>query len=272
MENSKIEWTDHTFNPWIGCKKVSLGCQYCYAEAMSNRYGWAAWGNGTRKRTSEANWRKPFAWNRKAQQEGQRKRVFCASLADVFEDNDQIIDWRLDLFEIIAKTPWLDWLLLTKRPEVAARFFRRRDDLLFDNVWMGASVENQQAVERAHKLHAIDARILFYSCEPLLEAVDLDLTYYPTDWVIVGGESGPGCRPFNPDWARSIRDECAVAGIPFFMKQLGGHPNKRDAIEDFPDDLRIREFPTGVTTLTDLAGLNLIDEVAPTIVRSWGAE
>ena len=117
-ENSKIEWTDHTFNPWIGCTKVSDGCKNCYAESlMDKRWGKVKWGpQGQRQRTSDENWKKPFAWDRQAAKQGIRYRVFCASLADVFEDNDQVSDWRLDLFDMIKVTPNLDWLLLTKRP------------------------------------------------------------------------------------------------------------------------------------------------------------
>jgi protein gp37 len=118
-ENSKIEWTDHTFNPWIGCTKVSDGCKHCYAEAlMDKRYGRVKWGpQGTRQRTSADNWRKPLQWNKQAVKEDKHYRVFCSSLADVFEDNPQLTEWRADLFNLIAETPNLDWLLLTKRPE-----------------------------------------------------------------------------------------------------------------------------------------------------------
>jgi protein gp37 len=121
-ENSNIEWTHHTFNPWIGCTKVSDGCKNCYAEnLMDKRYGRVKWGpQGTRVRTSEANWKKPLKWNREAEAKGERHRVFCASLADVFEDKPdqpEMEQWRLELLELIIKTPYLDWLLLTKRPE-----------------------------------------------------------------------------------------------------------------------------------------------------------
>lgn len=248
-ENSKIEWTDHTFNPWIGCTKVSDGCKNCYAETMNNRYRWVEqWGpTGKRKRTSAANWRKPFTWNRKAEETGERKRVFCASLADVFEHNDELIDWRLDLFEtVISKTPWLDWLVLTKRPEVAAQFFRLREDLLLDNVWLGVTVENQKQMERVDHLQRIPARIRFISFEPQIEEIYPGFNHWADSawWAIVGGESGPGCRPFDPAWARLIKEDCALAGVAFFMKQLGGHPDKQDDIRRFPEDLQTRNTPT----------------------------
>lgn len=249
MENSKIEWTDHTFNHWQGCIKVSPGCKNCYAETLSNRWGKDIWGPGAkRQRTSAANWQKPLQWDKQAKKAGERYRVFCASMADVFEDNDQLIDWRLDLFEnIIARTPNLDWLILTKRPDVARQFFGLRLDLLFPNIWMGASIESQEyADKRIPELLKIPAAIRFLSCEPLLGPIDLsgrtmetvwvdaeyaDLDYnlgeiveeegWPIHWVIVGGESGHNARPMHPDWARSLRDQCQAAGVSYFFKQWG---------------------------------------------------
>lgn len=125
MQDSKIEWTDHTFNPWMGCTKVSPLCEHCYAETMMDtRYGRVTWGpQGTRVRTSKENWRKPLKWDRDARAEGQRRRVFCASLADVFEDRDELLPWRSELFELIDRTTQLDWLLLTKRPERIGRMW-----------------------------------------------------------------------------------------------------------------------------------------------------
>lgn len=192
--NSKIEWTDHTFNPWIGCTKVSDGCKHCYAETMMDkRYGRVKWGpQGTRQRTSEANWRKPLAWNKQAEAEGRRAKVFCASLADVFERNDQLIDWRYELWDLIETTPNLDWLLLTKRPEnvldmvpwpwhkteIGGLLLEKTNGLWPDNVWIGTSVENQTAAdERIPHLLRIPAPVKFLSCEPLLGPIDL------VDWI-----------------------------------------------------------------------------------------
>lgn len=259
-ENSKIEWTDHTFNPWIGCTKVSDGCKYCYAEnLMDKRYKRVEWGpQGTRKRTSAANWRKPLAWNKQAEKEGRRYRVFCASLADVFEDKPdqpEMTEWRFDLLCLIKKTPHLDWLLLTKRPENVIDMIEYHlafangagdiyeiFDWLLPNVWIGTSVENQeQADKRIPELAQIPARARFLSCEPLLGPIDLSAFYgsvsgtqyvrgYPEDvdadwsmidWVIAGGESGPNARPMHPDWARSLRAQCQAAGVPFLFKQWG---------------------------------------------------
>lgn len=237
-ENSKIEWTDNTFNPWIGCTKVSPGCAECYAETlMDKRYGRVKWGpQGTRERTSESNWKQPLKWQRQAEREGRRFRVFCASLADVFEDNPQVADWRSDLWDLIELTPSLDWLLLTKRPENIRRFTKRWDTLeqLPANIWIGTSVENQeQAEKRIPELLRIPAAVRFLSCEPLLGPIDFDNVipggisavdgpYVPgIHWVIAGGESGPNARPMRPDWARSLRDQCKAAGVPFFFKQWG---------------------------------------------------
>jgi protein gp37 len=229
-ENSKIEWTDHTFNPWEGCTKVSEGCKHCYAEALTKRFGRTQWGpTAQRRRTSDSNWRKPLAWNRKAQQEGAPRRVFCASLADIFEDNPQVYDWRYDVYSLTEATPWLNWLLLTKRPENVIDMvppvwaFRQWPH----NVWIGTSVENQAAADkRLPILTCIPAPVRFLSCEPLLGPVDLSPWLRRISWVIAGGESGTQARPMGPDWARSLRDQCQAAGVPFLFKQWGGRNKK----------------------------------------------
>jgi protein gp37 len=276
-ENTKIEWTDHTFNPWIGCTKVGPGCDHCYAEnLMDTRMGVAVWGPGnSRVRTKEANWKMPLRWNAQADafmaQHGRRQRVFCASLADVF-DNEVPVEWRRDLLDLIAATPNLDWLLLTKRIGNAQRLHA---EAYLDsarpwpeNVWLGATIVNQAEADRdIPKLLEVPARVRFLSMEPLLGPVELngheyslalglgegidwltghisqhssifgghtapwttrDCYEFPKDareprvhWVIVGGESGPGARPMHPDWARSMRDQCKAAGVPFLFKQWG---------------------------------------------------
>lgn len=259
-ENSKIEWTTHSFNPWVGCSKVSAACKNCYAEAWAKRSGLVQWGeNAERRRTSDANWRKPLVWNNQAN--GTRPRVFCASLADVFEDHPTIQPgWRADLGRLIACTDKLDWLLLTKRPE---NVYRMLPDFWVNfaepyampsNVWIGTTVENQEEADRRiPELLKIPAKVRFLSCEPLLESIDLhavtmadgdnldrELMHlgYGTaiDWVIAGGESGGSARPSHPDWFRSLRDQCKSAVVPFFMKQM----TKKAEI---PADLMVREFP-----------------------------
>jgi protein gp37 len=248
-ENSKIEWTDHTFNPWIGCQKVSPGCDHCYAETLSNRYGWVQWGpHGERKRTSEANWRKPLQWAKAARGSGRRPRVFCASLAD-WLDNQVPMDWRFDLWRLINKTPELDWLLLTKRPENYTKLAPWDDDKPPANVWLGTTIEDRErGLRRAWQLAQIPAAVRFWSCEPLLEDLG-DLTRMclfdtspdgrpAVSWVICGGESGHGARMMQPAWAESIKSQCETAGVSFFMKQM-------TAKKPIPDHLMRREFPVG---------------------------
>lgn len=256
-KNSKIEWTDHTFNSWEGCQKVGPGCDHCYAETRNSRFGGGTavnWGPGApRRRTSQANWRKPIAWNQAHAEffaaHGRRQRVFCASLADVF-DNAVDPTWRRDLFDLIELTPNLDWLLLTKRIGNVFEMVSKAKvhDWLAGqrNVWLGATICNQAEADRdIPKLLAVPARRRFLSMEPLLGAVDLKLMArsfgFPKHitrdgralgmpqglhWVIVGGESGPGARPMHPDWARDLRDQCEAAGVPYLFKQWGEwHPS-----------------------------------------------
>lgn len=246
-ETTEISWTDHTFNPWIGCTKVSAACDHCYAETLAKRYGWAEWGPGEqRKRTREANWLKPIAWNKAAARDGVRRRVFCASLADIF-DAEVSDTWRDELFAyVIMATPHLDWLLLTKRPQVALKWFTEHPAPR--NVWLGTTVEDQKMADlRIPILLSVPGiSVRFLSCEPLLGPVDLGklpaialgsrvralppivdrdgtgLHVGPwIDWVIAGGESGRGARPTHPDWLRSLRDQCQAAGVPFHFKQWG---------------------------------------------------
>ena len=330
-QDSKIEWTTHTFNPWRGCTKVSPGCKNCYAETLSvrNPKTLGVWGpNGTRVVAAESAWREPLKWDRAAKKAGERHRVFCASLADVFEDwtgpmtaadgrwivkphldsesgpeNWQLefpetfkVDpqgWRLltmgdvrkRLFRLIHETANLDWLLLTKRPENVGRMLDRYAERIDHyaaeafskiwnrRVWLGTSVENQAAAdERIPHLLRCPAAVRFLSCEPLLGPVDLlrvdaagfggptghkvdcirkgywsahlgfvnhsDMhdQFGPLLWVIVGGESGPGCRPCRPEWVRSIVRQCQAAEVPVFVKQMGGNiVTRNDLVEDVFD-------------------------------------
>lgn len=227
-QNSSIEWTHHTFNPWWGCLKVSPGCEHCYALTLSKRFGHDIWGPAktTSRRTfGEKHWAEPLKWNAEARTNNHRKRVFCASMADVFEDHPQVYDARLRLFNLIDETPNLDWLLLTKRPE---NIMGMLDDWAVhfpQNIWIGTSCEDQQrADERIPHLLKVPARVRFLSCEPLLGPIKLDPWnggHADIHWVIAGGESGPGARPMHPDWARSLRDQCSAAGVAFHFKQWG---------------------------------------------------
>ena len=222
-KNSRIEWTDHTFNPWWGCVKVSPACKNCYAEAWAKRVGAGVWGRQAPRRFfGENHWKEPLRWNAEAAASGERRRVFCASMADVFEDRRELDPWRAKLSDLISKTPWLDWLLLTKHPD-------RVNDLAPwgsiwpANVWLGTTVETQAWAERRLPAFiAVPARVRFLSCEPLLAKLDLSRWLTPhIHWVIAGGESGPKSRPTDPAWFRDLRDQCVEAGVPFHFKQWG---------------------------------------------------
>lgn len=263
MENSKIQWTDHTFNPWIGCTKVSAGCQNCYAEAQMDKWlQKAKWGpNGTRVKTVASNWKKVSRWDAKLNGTGRRERVFIASLADVFEknDNSDIAYWRFDLWNLIEKLDNLDCLLLTKRPENILdcvpciwhnQWARGPIQVKWPkHIWTGASVENQAAADkRIPVLVKVPGRH-FLSLEPLLSPINLDLT--GIDWVIIGGESGPNARLLDLAWIEDISRQCRAANIPAFVKQLGSawaketqasHSKGGDP-DEWPELLRIRMFP-----------------------------
>ena len=277
-ENTKIEWCDHTFNPWIGCTQVGPGCDNCYAKAWDRRFAVSGhamhWGAGQARRRTKT-WGDPVKWNktnfyecsvcgwRGSDKDDEfsrpkkgcihilspaRQRVFCASLADVF-DNEIDPVWFTDLFELIEATPNLDWLLLTKRIGNVAKMVAdgRWFPTHWPNVWIGATICNQAEADRdIPKLLAVPAAKRFLSMEPLLGPVDLSLCNCDkgskpgpggaggvtcprcngaggrmVDWVIVGGESGYNARPMHPDWARSLRDQCDAAGVPFLFKQHG---------------------------------------------------
>lgn len=256
-ENSKIEWTDHTFNPWIGCTKVSPACDNCYAEAWNKRFKCDNWGpHADRRRTKT--WGNPVKWNKQAMANNTRYRVFCASLADVFDNHKSILpEWRAELWKLIKETPYLDWLLLTKRPQNIEKYLPDDWHGGYENVWLGTTVESQEEADRRipHLLNIMCEK-RFLSCEPLLGPVDLNRIHekytdtfglhiqswesclngerfdiwsdgpqpgYPKiHWVITGGESGINHRPDNIEWYRSLRDQCAETNTPFLFKQWGG--------------------------------------------------
>ena len=233
MKNSTIEWTHHTFNPWIGCTQVSPACDHCYAMVMmDHRYHKVKWGAGEiRIRTTMEYWRQPIRWNRLATEAGVRERVFCASLADVFDGErpEDLGPWRDELWELIEATPQLDWLLLTKRPGNVRRFVPWGNNWPA-NVWIGTSVENAAyAKNRLPILAEIPAVVRFVSAEPLLD--QFDLHNYNIDWLIAGGESGMQCRPMDGSHLRSLRDQCVSSGVSFFFKQWGGRNPKSNGRE-----------------------------------------
>jgi protein gp37 len=221
-ENSRIEWTDHTFNPWWGCIKVSPACEHCYAETWSKRLGKDVWGNQADRRfLSDSNWKQPLKWNAEAKASGQRARVFCASMADVFEDRRDLDGERLRLFSLIQATPALDWLLLTKRTG-RIQTLAPWADTWPNNVWVGTTVEDQRrADERLPLLAAIPAVVRFISAEPLLGPIDLEPWLGSLDWVILGGESGARSRPSDPRWFTDVVKQCQAAGVAVHFKQWG---------------------------------------------------
>jgi protein gp37 len=221
-KDSRIEWTHHTFNPWWGCTKVSPACKHCYAETWAKRVGAKVWGaRSPRRFFSDHHWAEPIKWNRDALDDGARRRVFCASMADVFEDRRDLDRYRDRLWQLIAETPALDWLLLSKRPEHAARLGPLQT--WPRNMWFGTTVETQAWAERRIPwLADVPVATKFVSCEPLLGAVDLvPWLGVSIHWVIAGGESGGKARASDPRWFQSLRDQCIAADTPFHFKQWG---------------------------------------------------
>lgn len=267
-EYSSIEWTDHTFNPWTGCTNVSPGCDHCYAEAWSKRSGHVKWGNNPRKRTTEQYWKAPLIWQSRSDafmaQHGRRQRVFCASLADVF-DNQADKGWRVELFQLIQECRGLDWLLLTKRPQNIRKMLP--DDWGhegYPNVWLGFTAEDQERYDQRWKvLASVPAAVRFVSYEPAIGPLRLhaDEEIQP-DWLISGGESGPGARAMDPQWARDIVADCRKLGVSPFHKQWGAYSNNPLLVEQgldisalkekdphgkgggLLDGVLVREFPT----------------------------
>lgn len=264
--NTKISWATHTLNWWTGCEAISPACAGCYAAAWAKRAGRDF---AERRLTTEANRRQALKWARNADaffaEHGHRQRVFVNSLSD-WADNRVPQEWRDSLFDMIRATPDLDYLLLTKRIGNAARMLPSDWGTGYPNVWMLATVANQEEADRdIDKLLRIPAVVRGLSIEPMLGPVDLS-AWLPIEcvylsgnpwrrrtkfgepdsgisWLISGGESGPKARPSHPDWFRSLRDQCAAAGVAFFMKQMGGTRDKRDALESIPEDLRLRSWP-----------------------------
>lgn len=252
-QNSKIEWTDHTFNPWWGCEKVSPACAHCYAEVFARRTGNQVWGAKARRRFfGDDHWEEVLNWNDAAKAAKKPAFVFCASMSDVCEllpfghpDFSNMIEARRRLERLIRETPWLTWLILTKRPDNFFLLFPEVHDWP-DNAWAGTTVENQEwADKRLPQLesHAARAPRRFLSCEPLLGSLNLrrwlDTNRF-VDWIIAGGESGSkDSRPMHPAWARSLRDQCTETGVSFFFKQWGDVAPCQDFDSEEMADYRI---------------------------------
>ena len=229
-QNSSIEWTSHTFNPWWGCTKVSDGCKFCYAESIANRYGHPVWGPTAERRTfGDKHWKEPLKWNQEAKRSGERQRVFCASMADVFDERAPEEE-REKLWDLIRCTPNLDWQILTKRPHLMQDHLPHDWNDGYDNVWLGTSVEDDRVLHRITELVSVPAVVHFLSLEPLIGPLDA-LPLAHIEWAIVGGESGPKSRPMEEQWVESIRLQCQDNGVPFFFKQWGGIRKKQNGRE-----------------------------------------
>lgn len=284
-ENSGISWCHHTLNWWMGCTKTSAGCKHCYAETLvTTRMRLPVWGDKAERKATSASTRKQVhTWNRKAREAGERHRVFCSSLSDVFEDRPDTVAPRARLFKLIEETRNLDWLPLTKRPENMVRLAEQAGwpSVWPGNVWAGCTVENNDLCEkRMAALGRVPARIRFLSCEPLLSKVHLtcipanirpltgdgyqdyynaltgnghdpqadeddDSSTYPrVHWVIVGSESGHGARPMGLDWARDLVDQCQRYNVPVFVKQIANAVDKKgENPEHWPAGNWPRQFP-----------------------------
>jgi protein gp37 len=289
-ERTGIAWTDHTWSPWWGCTKVSEGCRNCYADALDHRLGGDHWGPGRPRRTmTDHHWAQPLKWNASAAAAGVRRKVF-PSMCDPFDEEAPVSEY-VRFWRLIEATPSLDWLLLMKR--VASVPPYRDLAKTHPNVWLGASVEDQAAAnERIPALLGLSAAVRFLSVEPLLGPVDLRRWLHvipvfqssmsaidrslsaPTahcersyrvhtgepihseiDWVIVGGESGPGARTCRLRWISDVVEQCRAGGVPCFVKQVGSRPIRDEQADwgtydrkggnpaEWPHALRVQEFP-----------------------------
>ena len=221
-KNTKISWAHHTQNFWLGCTKISAGCASCYAEAqMDHLYHRVNWGKGN-PRVMTKTWRDPLKWDKEARDQGIRWRVFTNSLSDMF-DEEVLDQWRDDAFRVIKACQNLDWLILTKRIQKAHDYLMALPGWPWPNVWVGTSVENQEAADyRIPILLNIPAKVRWLSMEPLLEPVNLFGMLNGLDWVVVGGESGEGYRKMKSEWAMSLYAQCQTQKVPFFCKQGSG--------------------------------------------------
>lgn len=239
-----ITWCHSTFNAWWGCVKIAPECAKCYAERDSKRYGFKIWGQDSERRFfGDKHWNEPIRWDAAAEKAGERRRVFTNSMADVFEDREDLIAPRARLFSLIERTPNLDWLLLTKRMENVGAML---PDGYWPNIWLGTTAGTR---ERLHSqvpmLQEFAGRVpvLWVSAEPLLESLGPLERFQFVDWWVVGGESGPGHRAMQLEWAREIRAFCDrfPDDAAFFFKQVGGLRPKDNG--DLLDGREWKAFP-----------------------------
>lgn len=208
-----IQWTDKTWNPMTGCDKVSPGCTHCYAEAITKRFT-NNFPEGFALTLHPERLNQPLSWRTPS-------RVFVNSMSDIFHQ-DVPVSFIKQIFEIMGKTPWHVYQILTKRHQRLVDLAPQLE--WHDNIWMGVSVENQDYVHRVDSLRQVPANVRFLSCEPLLGSLQLNLT--DIHWIIVGGESGNKYRPMKEEWAQNICQQCQAADVAFFFKQWGGRTPK----------------------------------------------
>ena len=248
-ENTKIAWATDTYNPWWGCVEVSPACDICYAKIFDHRLGRDDWGkDAPRRMFGDKHWAEPLKWNQKAREKGEARRVFCGSMCDIGEDRPDLVAPRGRLIQLIYDTLWLDWLLLTKRPQNFPRLFPGSwEEAPPPNVWKMTTLENMDYAWRVDELVKSPAIVHGVSVEPMLGPVSIRQWGRWIQWVIIGGESGPGCREMRREWVDPLIAECREFGIACFVKQLGGHPDKRDKPEFWPEELRLHEVPMGAS-------------------------
>lgn len=236
-ETTGISWTDHTFNIAWGCQKVSPGCQFCYADTLSNRFGLDVWGPDKPRRTfAEKHWNDPLRWNRKATK---KELVFCSSMCDIFEDHPTVIEELKKLWPLIKATPNLEWQLLTKRSERIKESLPDDWGEGYPNAWLGVSVENKDYEYRADHLREVPCKLRFISYEPALGPLD-NFNLKGIDWVIYGGESGDYFRQDDPQWARNMLELCRRDKVAFFYKQASSRlPGTNPQL----DGIEYKEFP-----------------------------
>lgn len=255
-KETAIAWTDHTFNPWWGCTKIGPGCDFCYAEVWAARTGHTTLWDGDRRTFGDKHWNQPKNWNATAARDGVRRRVFSASMADIF-DNKAPEGARERLWQLVRDTPQLDWQLVTKRIGNALDMLPPDWGDGWANVWIVPTIVNQEEAERdLPKLRKVPAKTYGVSYEPALGPVDWTPWLPWLHWIIGGGESNQrGMRECRIEWLESTAQQCAEAGVAYFNKQIGALPtyrgepyplpprSKGDQPNEWPASIRIRDFP-----------------------------
>ena len=246
-----INYAHHTFSPWWGCAVVSAGCQRCYASELAQRFkGRGYHGPAWWRPIAESTWRQPESWNRAAAKAGERRRVLVSMTDWLLEGIEVVFNAALQeererFCRLVEATPYLDWLLLTKRPEAWRRLVPASWQTAFPaNVWAGVTVERADCLSRLPHLLDMPARVRWVSYEPALGFIPWDQHLARIDWMVAGGESGPQCRPFDLRWGAGAQVACRNAGVAFWFKQLGGYPNPCDLLDQLPAQQRVRELPT----------------------------